>query len=81
MVKKIAVIYIVFILLIVTSLGVLLYKDNQYKDNYIENLKEEYNINEDNGDRLVQCENGSIEAYKPLEVQVKICGESINKNT
>lgn len=77
--KTIGMIYFAVLVLLAVSVLVLSYFDDKARDKIIEDLKVEYNVNEEAGDQLVQCEDGSYDVYKPYnETQTMICGMIIS---
>lgn len=64
-------------LLIVLSLSILIlsYLDSNAKTD-INDLYEKYDVDIDNGEQLVKCDNGSYDVYRSRDVnQLYICGD------
>ena len=66
--------YFAFIIIIALALMTVKYLDSNYKQEDLTDLKENYDIDESKGEKLISCEGGTFEVYKPQEQQITICG-------
>lgn len=72
--KTIIQLYFGFLIIIALALLTVSYLDRNYKQTDLVDLKESYNIDESKGEKLISCDGGTYEVYKPQEQQISICG-------
>lgn len=79
--SKIAVIYIGVVFVIAVVLLLLVYLDDRYRNNAIEDLHLEYSVDEEAGDKLVTCSDGTYDVYRPRTYRANefyfLCGSPL----
>lgn len=70
----------VFIAVLGIAIAILQVMDSNYTEKELEKremLSNAWDVNEELGEKLVQCENGTYEVYKPWAQQTHVCGQSL----
>lgn len=70
--------YFAFVIIIFVGLLFVTVKDKQYKQDMYNDLLISHGVNVTMGEQLVQCENGSLDVYKPYLEFSNVCGELVS---